>query len=133
LRACAITSVARASQSWLWADRADIGSEEDPAIIFARAGESAQDAKPTRVVIGLDGVLTSLAPIFRIRWSILLSPANQSRIATILQEPYPRRPIAPERSGQIPCSETPYTSFGWAARTTAIDLARSGGEIRQPW
>jgi hypothetical protein len=95
LRACAITSVARASQSWLWADRADIGSEEDPAIIFARTSESAQDAMPTRAVVGLDGVLISLVPIFWIRWSILLSPTNQSRIATILQEPYPRRPIAP--------------------------------------
>jgi hypothetical protein len=96
LRACAITSVARASQSSLWADRADIGLEEEPAIIFARTSESAQHTRPARLAAGLDGVVGNLIPILRIRWSILLSPANQIPIDDNSPEPYPRRPIAPQ-------------------------------------
>ena len=80
LRASAITSVARASQSRLWANRADTGLEEEPTIICARTGESACRARSTTVAASLDGVVTSLVPIFWIRCSILLSPANQSRI-----------------------------------------------------
>ena len=123
LRACAITSVARASQSRLWANRANTGLEEEPTIICARTGESARRARSTTVAADLDGVVTSLVSIFWIRCSILLSPANQSRLPTILRNHTRDDPLPPECSDQI------LRKLLHKLRLGSVDYGHKSGEV----